>query len=344
MANQGGIGVFRIFDGRDSFFQWDLNRRLIVEDNSINEVHFSNKTDDSSLVCVVRTEDGLRVADVPNILLQTDWSIRAYAYCTDHTIVEEIFKVHSRNKPADYIYTETEIKNYDDLKARVDEIELNAKIPEATAANKGQVLSINADGNKTWTNQYVMDGTLTPGYQYNSATNSHLFVIDATNNMPALGTYYFNSGTVYIKVVKDGVTVSQRSFAAVKQIQVININPSGENSGIVFDTIYVNTKQRVSLYFEDNSDVIDGTYTANTFYKTTLQYSPKEVDNLLNQKLDSPTNTGIAGQVPVYQEDGSTMWGDVLTQVDIDAKGYQTAEQVQAAINTALGVIENGTY
>lgn len=80
--------MFRIFDGRDSFFQWDLNRRLIVEDNSINEVHFSNKTDDSSLVCVVRTEDGLRVADVPNILLQTDWSIRAYAYCTDHTIVE----------------------------------------------------------------------------------------------------------------------------------------------------------------------------------------------------------------------------------------------------------------
>lgn len=114
--------MFRIFDGRDSFFQWDLNRRLIVEDNSINEVHFCNKTDDSSLVCVVRTEDGLRVADVPNILLQTDWSIRAYAYCTDHTIVEKIFKVHSRTKPADYIYTETEIKNYDDLKARVDEI------------------------------------------------------------------------------------------------------------------------------------------------------------------------------------------------------------------------------
>ena len=226
----------------------------------------------------------------------------------------------------------------------VTETELNAKIPEATAANKGQVLSVDADGNKTWANPYAIDGTLTPGYQYNSAAKSHLFVIDATNSTPALGTYYFNSGTVYIKVVKDGVKVSQQSFAAVKQIQVININPSGKKSGIVFDIIYVSTKQRVNLYFEDNGYVIGGTYTANTFYKTTLQYSSKEVDNLLNQKLDSPTNTGTTGQVPVYQEDGSTVWGDVLTQVDIDAKGYQTAEQVQAAINTALGVIENGTY
>lgn len=143
--------MFRIFDGRDSFFQWDLNRRLIVEDNSINEVHFCNKTDDSSLVCVVRTEDGLRVADVPNILLQTDWSIRAYAYCTDHTIVEEIFKVHSRNKPADYIYTETEIKNYDDLKARVDEIErVAADIPtvDSTLTKSGQAADAAAVGNR----------------------------------------------------------------------------------------------------------------------------------------------------------------------------------------------------
>ena len=143
--------MFRIFDGRDSFFQWDLNRRLIVEDNSINEVHFSNKTDDSSLVCVVRTEDGLRVTDVPNILLQTDWSIRAYAYCTDHTIVEEIFKVHSRNKPADYIYTETEIKNYDDLKARVDEIErVAADIPtvDSSLTIEGQAADAAVVGNR----------------------------------------------------------------------------------------------------------------------------------------------------------------------------------------------------
>lgn len=48
-----------------------------------------------------------------------------------------------------------------------------------------------------------------------------------------------------------------------------------------------------------------------------MQYSSNKVDSLLKKKLDSPTNTGVAGQVPVYQEDGSTVWGDMLTQDDV---------------------------
>lgn len=35
---------------------------------------------------------------------------------------------------------------------------------------------------------------------------------------------------------------------------------------------------------------------------------------------------------------------DAYTKAEIDAKGFQTEAQVQALINTALGVIENGTY
>lgn len=34
----------------------------------------------------------------------------------------------------------------------------------------------------------------------------------------------------------------------------------------------------------------------------------------------------------------------VLTLAEIQALGYQTAAQVQSAINTAIGGIENGTY
>ena len=37
--------MFKILDGREYFYQWDLNQKLIVEDDSINEVHFSNRTD-----------------------------------------------------------------------------------------------------------------------------------------------------------------------------------------------------------------------------------------------------------------------------------------------------------
>ena len=48
--------MFKLQDGRDRFYQWDSDRKLIVEDASITEVHFSNRTDDYSLVCETYVE------------------------------------------------------------------------------------------------------------------------------------------------------------------------------------------------------------------------------------------------------------------------------------------------
>lgn len=43
--------MFKIYDGRETFYQWDINQKLIVDDDSITEVHFSNRTNSYSLVC-----------------------------------------------------------------------------------------------------------------------------------------------------------------------------------------------------------------------------------------------------------------------------------------------------
>lgn len=108
--------MFKIFDGRDSFYQWDLNQKLIIEDETIDEVHFSNRTDTVALVCEVYDEDGLRVVNVPNILLQNIWDIRAYGYCRKcYTKQYERFKVIARSKPAGYVYTETELLTVKDF-------------------------------------------------------------------------------------------------------------------------------------------------------------------------------------------------------------------------------------
>lgn len=115
--------MFRIFDGREHFYQWDLNQKLIINDNSITEVHFCNRTDDCSLVCEVYTEDGKRLVNVPNVLLQNDWPIRVFAYAADHTKTEAKYKVISRSKPADYVYTETEVKTFELLEQRMEELE-----------------------------------------------------------------------------------------------------------------------------------------------------------------------------------------------------------------------------
>lgn len=121
--------MFTIYDGRDYFYQWDLDRKLIVKNPDIKEVHFCNRTDDCSLVCEVFEENGQRLVNVPNILLQTDWRIRAYAYDGNCTKYEEIFNVKARTKPADYVYTEVEIKNYEDLEKRIEALEENG-LPE----------------------------------------------------------------------------------------------------------------------------------------------------------------------------------------------------------------------
>jgi lysophospholipase L1-like esterase len=115
--------MFSIYDGREYFYQWDLDRKLIVYDETIKEVHFCNKTDDCSLVCEVYTEGNLRLVNVPNILLQDNWRINVYGYDDKYTKHEKKYDVKSRTRPADYIYTETEIKTFGTLEKRMEELE-----------------------------------------------------------------------------------------------------------------------------------------------------------------------------------------------------------------------------
>lgn len=123
--------MFKLKDEREQLFQWDLNRKLIIEDVSVNEVHFCNRTDDCSLVCKVYEENGLRFSDIPNVLLQENLKLRVYAYDKEFTKYEEDFKIIPRTKPADYVYTETEIKSFDSLEERVEVLETEG-VPQET--------------------------------------------------------------------------------------------------------------------------------------------------------------------------------------------------------------------
>lgn len=109
--------MFKIVDGREYFYQWDLDRQIEVEDATITEVHFCNRTDDCSLVVEVEEltifADGKeftrRVANVPNIILQKSFDVRVFGYDGKATRYDKVFKVKPRTRPADYVYTETEV-------------------------------------------------------------------------------------------------------------------------------------------------------------------------------------------------------------------------------------------
>lgn len=128
-----------IKNNRRGFYQWDTGQQLIVEEaENCQEVHFCRRCDVASLTCRIREEAGIRVADVPNILLQTDAIITAYLYCYaedgSETRFAKSFQVLHRPKPENYVYTETEVLDYHSLDARIRKLEEDDTMdPEAIA-------------------------------------------------------------------------------------------------------------------------------------------------------------------------------------------------------------------
>jgi hypothetical protein len=124
-----------ILDGRRDFWQWDTGQLLLVNDPACGEVHYCDGTEERALVAKIKTlEDGRRAADVPNILLQTYGILVAYLYQEDEhgasTRKDYQFRVLPRAKPEDYVYTETEVLNYQTLAKRMDEWEQHGVPPE----------------------------------------------------------------------------------------------------------------------------------------------------------------------------------------------------------------------
>ena len=102
----------RILDGRDSFYQWDLNVKITGDFKVGDEIHFGNRANVKALPVLAYNHDGIVVADVPNILLTRPIAISAYRYVIDdgkYTKEEQCFDVIARPKPEDYIYEDTDI-------------------------------------------------------------------------------------------------------------------------------------------------------------------------------------------------------------------------------------------
>lgn len=96
--------IFKIYDGRTNFWQWDKNQKLIVLDESITEVRFSNKNMTHSIPENVYTDrNGLRVCNVPDVLLTIPKNLLAYV-CDDEVVVKTVkFAVVPQPIPSDYI-------------------------------------------------------------------------------------------------------------------------------------------------------------------------------------------------------------------------------------------------
>ena len=109
-------------DGRSELWQWDTKRKLTV-DAECSQVHFSNKVFGRSID--IDVIDG--VATIPDILLQTDKELTAWAFVgtaeNGYTKISKVFKVNKRNKPADYVFTPPEQTTIAEIMERIDDLE-----------------------------------------------------------------------------------------------------------------------------------------------------------------------------------------------------------------------------
>ena len=69
--------IFKIYNGRTHFWQWTTKQKLIILDDTVTQVHFSNKNMARAIVRQATMESHVVVAEtvivgqVPNTFLQT---------------------------------------------------------------------------------------------------------------------------------------------------------------------------------------------------------------------------------------------------------------------------------
>ena len=119
--------IFKIYDGRTNFWQWDTKQKLIVLDDRITEVRFSNRNMEHSKRRPVYTDNnGVRICNVPDLLLQLPKNLIAYACIKNEdgscsTVKAVKFAVNRQPIPTDYICEQDAI--VEDILTRIELLE-----------------------------------------------------------------------------------------------------------------------------------------------------------------------------------------------------------------------------
>lgn len=101
--------------------QWNVGRSVMVSDTDATHILFANKGDSRGpKVEIVGGE-----AKIPDYLLQTGKILVAYLMRNGVTLESKSFPVVNQPKPDDYVYTETEIRIWEELEERITALEEN---------------------------------------------------------------------------------------------------------------------------------------------------------------------------------------------------------------------------
>lgn len=101
---------------QEKIYQWSIDVPVYVDFAS--QVQFAQVGSSETMNVEPQASGEVFVATIPNVLLQEAKDI--FIYQGEES---ERVSIIYRAKPDDYVYTETEVKDYDDLAARLDELQ-----------------------------------------------------------------------------------------------------------------------------------------------------------------------------------------------------------------------------
>nr|DAL41154.1 MAG TPA_asm: hypothetical protein [Caudoviricetes sp.] len=135
-------------DGRTELWQWDTGRKIVVDDDSVSEVHFSKYSSNRAIAREVVN----RKAEIPDFLLQDTHTVTVYAYSgsieSGYTKAEKTFSISKKPKPSDYVATAADQAILAKLKAEIGDLsalQTDAKDNLVTAINEAA-----ASGGADW--------------------------------------------------------------------------------------------------------------------------------------------------------------------------------------------------
>jgi hypothetical protein len=179
-----------------ALYQWEVGRKIqvltSVGDRAVM-VQFAHPGDKEALSVTPKEENGVIVANIPNILLQSGDKIIAFLVEVDTNYVETIrhsvFQVINRPKPSDYVYTETEVLNYNSLASRIDQIE-QAGVSDEQIANAVE--------------KYLDENPVDPGVSFETdntlVLKDGILSVNTTNQMEQDNTLPITSAGVFATV------------------------------------------------------------------------------------------------------------------------------------------------
>lgn len=165
------MATIKLADGRGELYQWDTGRKVVIDDETVKQVHYQNRFYGRTID--VDVLDGTAI--IPDQLLQSFAPLVVFAWSGSaedgYTKIEKTFEVHKRNKPADYVFTPVDQKTMDDLQGQIGNLDdltteakenLVAAINEAAASGGGagsmglrvadDYIQYSNDGGSTWQN------------------------------------------------------------------------------------------------------------------------------------------------------------------------------------------------